>query len=297
MALMFVFFMSVGIGIVSMRLNHNARDLIVKFRQFASFNRVFSTVPVLKSSGALYNHREGFFTQFNPVLREFCGQTNLVYFHSIIVNTDLVKYYSERAGEYEKIYSKSERQRDLVEAAQILQALFKDADVLEIACGTGYWTQRIAQTAHSVLATDINEDVLEIARNKDFLSNVVYKKADLYSIEDRVKFSHLFGGFIFSHILSQDVPYFVRTLNNHVMPGGTIVLMDNIFVEGSNTPIAHTDASGNTFQSRKLNDGSSHLVLKNFPRPEFFMEFFAPLGVDLQYRALEYFWIFSYKVA
>jgi demethylmenaquinone methyltransferase/2-methoxy-6-polyprenyl-1,4-benzoquinol methylase len=213
------------------------------------------------------------------------------------MNTDLVKYYGDRAAEYEKIYSKAERQHDLQEATKILQHIFKDGRVLEVACGTGYWTRRIARTAHSIRATDINETVLQIARNEELSANVTYKKADLYEPEDRGKYSHLFGGFIFSHILLQDVPHFIRTLSGRVAPGGTVVLMDNRYVEGSSTPIAHTDSLGNTFQERKLKDGSSHLVLKNFPRPEFFNDLAAPVGVDPQFRALEYFWIFSFRVA
>jgi len=82
------------------------------------------------------------------------------------VNTDLIGYYRERAAEYEKIYTKPERQPDLQEAAQILQRIFQGKAVFEIACGTGYWTERLAKTATSILATDINTSVLELQNQK-----------------------------------------------------------------------------------------------------------------------------------
>ena len=65
-------------------------------------------------------------------------------------------YYARRAKEYEEIYRKPERQGDLRELEAMLGAAFSGMDVLEIACGTGYWTQFIARSAHSVHAVDVN---------------------------------------------------------------------------------------------------------------------------------------------
>ena len=53
-------------------------------------------------------------------------------------------------------------------------------EVLEIACGTGYWTPFLASGAASVLATDINEEVIAIAHQKTFeQENVSFKVEDL----------------------------------------------------------------------------------------------------------------------
>jgi hypothetical protein len=46
-------------------------------------------------------------------------------------------YYAARAPEYDKVYSKPERQADLRELERWLPPLFAASDVLEIACGTG----------------------------------------------------------------------------------------------------------------------------------------------------------------
>ena len=43
------------------------------------------------------------------------------------------------------------------------------------------------------------------------------------------------------------------------------MLLDNLFVAGSSTPISERDDDGNTYQTRKLRDGTTHRVLKNFP--------------------------------
>src|SRR5436190_5113600 len=187
------------------------------------------------------------------------------------MNSDLIKYYDDRAKEYEKIYLKPERQEDLKNGAIILKELFSNKAVLEIACGTGYWTQKIAETAGSVLATDVNASVIEIGRNKIYpKSNVRCEVADLYSLEPDHSFDSLFAGFIWRHIPLQELGRFLETVNALIKPGGQVVIMDNSFVRGSSTPIDETDEHGNTFQTRKLEDGTTHRVLKNFPT-EFYM--------------------------
>lgn len=183
------------------------------------------------------------------------------------MNDNLIKYYQDRAAEYDKIYAKPERQQDLQQAATLLQALFKDKDVLEIACGTGYWTERIAHTARSITATDINEAVLDIARHKTYDHTALnFVQADIYKLDTGKKYESLFGGFIWSHIPLQELGRFIETVNAQVKDAGLVVMMDNIYVEGSNHPVVYTDEHGNTFQDRELEDGSVHRILKNSHR-------------------------------
>ena len=65
------------------------------------------------------------------------------------------KYYAQRADNYESIYKKPERQADLMAMEERLCSVLEGHRVLEVACGTGYWTQRFAPVATSVFATDI----------------------------------------------------------------------------------------------------------------------------------------------
>ncbi len=211
------------------------------------------------------------------------------------MNTDLVSYYKDRANEYEKIYAKPERQADLKNAASILQEIFTAKHVLEIACGTGYWTEKIAQTASSILATDINNSVIEIAKLKDFSNkNVSFEIADIYNFADNKKYESLFGGFIWSHILLQDLDKFLATITSLVAPGSTVVFMDNNFVAGSNHPLVETDKEGNTYQLRKLDNGTAHLVLKNFPTEEFLRSKVSALSDELTFFNSTYYWIMCY---
>src|SRR6058998_1664693 len=77
--------------------------------------------------------------------------------HSLPMALDLLTdYYSRRAPEYEEIYHRSDpvRQAEQQIIANEVRRLVQDRRVLEIACGTGYWTQFAAETAAHVCGID-----------------------------------------------------------------------------------------------------------------------------------------------
>lgn len=186
------------------------------------------------------------------------------------MNKNLIKYYASRAEEYEQLYVRLERQQDLRRMSAVLQDIFRNKTVLEIACGTGWFTHHLAQSARSILATDINESMLEIARSKNYPPEAVeFCQDDIYNTTIDDQFDGLFAGFIWSHILLEQLDIFLQQCLKWLRPGSLMVFTDNLFVPGSSTPIHQTDPQGNSYQLRRLKDGSEHLVLKNFPSPEF----------------------------
>lgn len=205
---------------------------------------------------------------------------------------DLVAYYRERAREYDAIYEKPERQKDLLVATQLLQRLFAGTNVLEIACGTGYWTERIARTAASILATDINEEVITVAQSRHYTPAMVsFQRADLFSLTSHGFHEHLFGGFIWSHILLQDLPRFVDVILRLVRPGGLIVFIDNLYAPGSSLPITKADEAGNTYQTRRLTSGNEYSIVKNFPSASFICETLGQKVADFHFTRLNYYWL------
>ena len=126
----------------------------------------------------------------------------------------LERYYDRRAAEYEKVYDKPERQHELEWLRTRIPQLLADRTVLEVACGTGYWTQFLARTAYKVHACDINESVLEIAREKDIArGRVDFFKADAVSLEGVPPgCDGAFAGFWWSHVKKSELQKFVRNL-------------------------------------------------------------------------------------
>jgi demethylmenaquinone methyltransferase/2-methoxy-6-polyprenyl-1,4-benzoquinol methylase len=215
------------------------------------------------------------------------------------MSTALVDYYRQRAREYESIYDKPERQADLNVLREAVAREMADQDVLEIACGTGYWTGVCAAQARSVLAVDLAEETLAIARAKEYpFGKVRFGTADAYRLEDVPgTFTAGLACFWWSHIPRERIPAFLMDWHRRLGAGARVMLLDNRFAEGSSTPIARTDARGNTFQLRKLRDGSTHEVLKNFPLGSELLALLSSSATDAGLLELPHYWCLSYSVA
>jgi demethylmenaquinone methyltransferase/2-methoxy-6-polyprenyl-1,4-benzoquinol methylase len=172
---------------------------------------------------------------------------------------DLVGYYARRAAEYERVYAKPERQNDLRAIEAWLPALFAGRNAIEVACGTGWWTPHAAREAHSWLATDINEETMALAHEKSLPGCVRFERADAYVLTPLGRsFDAAFAGFWWSHVPRQRLAPWIASLHTVLVSGARVALLDNRYVEGSNHPITRTDDAGNTYQQRKLDDGSAH---------------------------------------
>jgi 2-polyprenyl-3-methyl-5-hydroxy-6-metoxy-1,4-benzoquinol methylase len=209
-----------------------------------------------------------------------------------LASIDLLEYYRRRAAEYEAIYAKPERQRDLAQLRKEVPARLQGARVLEIACGTGYWTELIAPVAAHVVAVDLAEEPRHIARSKSYRKEVRFEIADAYALPESLgSFDAALAVFWWSHVPRQQITAFLASLHARLEPGARVVLMDNRYVEGSSTPVTEIDIHGNTYQLRRLGEASAVRVLKNFPSES---DLRAHLP-GLCYEALEYYWLAEYR--
>lgn len=210
----------------------------------------------------------------------------------------LEDYYSKRAREYEKVYEKPERQQELEWLRGRIPRLFTGRTVLEIACGTGYWTQNIAKAAAKVQACDINEAVLEIAREKPIARGKAdFFKADAISLEGVPPGCNAaFAGFWWSHVKKSGIKQFVTNLAGRLQPGSLVGILDNQFAQWSSTPLTRTDAEGNTYQMRKLANGDEFEVLKNFPTADELRAAVLPVAREAHLETLQYYWLLVFTL-
>ena len=209
---------------------------------------------------------------------------------------ELIDYYRRRAGEYEEIYAWPDRQADLDVLRKEIPARLAGGEVLEIACGTGYWTERISAAARRVVATDVAPEPMAIARAKAYACPVAFRIADAYALPDSLgTFDAAFAGFWWSHVPLSRRETFLRSLHRRLSPGARVVMFDNRYVAGAMHAIAETDAEGNTYQRRRLADGSESRVLKNFPSEGELAECFSRFA-SFTCRPLAHYWLMEYRL-
>jgi len=219
---------------------------------------------------------------------------------------DMRDYYSQRAPQYERVYDYPERQKDLRFLEKYIPQQFQNRCVLEIAAGTGYWSQFIVKQAKYLLATDAEAETLaqlnlaqlnlaQSGRQNDTLK-IETCIADAYRLTNiDEKFDGLFAGHWFSHIPIDQREAFIKTIHSKLLPGATVIFLDNSTAQLSRLPLSGTDNEGNTFQDRTLDDGSTHQILKNFPKASELEALVKQSGANMTYKEMDHFWLFQYR--
>jgi 2-polyprenyl-3-methyl-5-hydroxy-6-metoxy-1,4-benzoquinol methylase len=92
--------------------------------------------------------------------------------------------------------------------------------VLELGCGTGYFTRELARSGAEIVALDVSPELLEIARANCSAPNVRYEIQNAYdlSYSDAV-FDSVVGSSVLHHLEIQDA---LREIYRVLKPGGTI---------------------------------------------------------------------------
>ena len=210
----------------------------------------------------------------------------------------LERYYAKRAAIYEQVYDKPERQHELEWLRHRVPEVLRGRTVLEVACGTGYWTQFIAREASRVYACDINDAVLEIAREKPIPpARASFFKADAITLEGAPGgCDAAFAGFWWSHVKKADIAKFVTNLSSKLEPGAVVAVLDNNYAQGSSTPISRRDQEGNTYQMRRLANGEQYEVLKNFPTAEELTQAVQGVAREAHLENLKYYWLLVFTL-
>ena len=211
------------------------------------------------------------------------------------VDPQLQAYYGLRAGYYDAVYERPERAADIALLRQLWMGRLTGRRVLEVACGTGYWTQHVAPVSAALVATDATPEPLDLARQRPHAERARFAIADAYQLDAGLgRFDAAFAGLWLSHVPIGRRAQFLRSLHRLLEPGARVLLFDNSQVQLRDFPIVERDAEGNTFQQRVLRDGSVHRVLKNFPGQDELVALVAGIGTEPRYRMLENFWWFEY---
>lgn len=211
----------------------------------------------------------------------------------------LQSYYSKRAQEYEAIYHRDDpvRKKELAQIGQLLRELYKNRRVLEVACGTGYWTEVLASVASHVLAIDFSQEVLEVARRKPTLKSVALLRDDAYELSQvSGSFDGGVANFWFSHVPKRRIEEFMETFHGKLRSGAVVFMCDNVLVPGLGGELIIKPGQEDTFKLRTLSDGTTYEVLKNYYSLSELKKIFAPVSRELNIEMSGNYWRVCYKL-
>lgn len=190
-----------------------------------------------------------------------------------------IRYYDDRAPEYEDLWFRRGRHdRDaafkerwfretaLVEAAA--DAFDASGDVLELACGSGLWTRRLAPRARRLVAVDASPSMLERNRTRFGGPHVTYVQADVFAWEPVERFDAAFVGFFVSHIPPDRFAAFWGRLATWLRPGGRVFVVDD--AAGPDRPYSGEalDEGPAFAHRRRLSGDREYTIVKVFYRPD-----------------------------
>lgn len=212
----------------------------------------------------------------------------------------LPAYYAQRAEHYERVYHRGDpvRQAELGAVERDLRERLEGRRVLEIACGTGYWTAKIIGSTSHITAIDATAEVLSIARHKGLdRQKAVFLPGDAYRLEEVPgAFDAALAAFWFSHVPKRRVREFLNGMHRRIGPGAVVCMVDNVLNPGIGGELVVKPGEADTYKLRELADGSRHEVLKNYYTAQELTDLLGPLSSELVITVGDCYWRLSYKV-
>jgi 2-polyprenyl-3-methyl-5-hydroxy-6-metoxy-1,4-benzoquinol methylase len=159
---------------------------------------------------------------------------------------------------------------------------------LEIACGTGLWTEALARGADSVVAIDAAPEAVAIARTGVRSENVTFVVADVFSWTTDDRFDVIFFSFWLSHVPTSRFEEFWRIVGRLLAEGGRVLFVDEHVDE--RVKEAYVPGADEIVE-RRLEDGATFRIVKNFVDPQALRDRLRHIGWDCRVHRVGIDWI------
>lgn len=196
-----------------------------------------------------------------------------------------IAYYEARAAEYDRMLAHSggyhghrhtspkagdapDDDQGWERLVRILEDFRPLGHVLEIACGTGAWTQRLALTASTVTALDASASMIEINRQRTAGAGALvdYVVADVFDWTPDRRYDAVFFAFWLSHVPPGLFESFFEIVGRCLAPNGRFLFFDESYLSASVEWEERLDErTGATY--RTLEDGRGFRMVKVYYEP------------------------------
>jgi SAM-dependent methyltransferase len=164
-------------------------------------------------------------------------------------------YYRAIAGEYEDHTIPGPGGSELIAA---LDCSRPSGRVLELACGTGAWTELLLRHATSVTAVDASPEMLAIATARVSDERLRFVEADLFTWAPDSRYDVVFFGFWLSHVPVERFERFWSLVSDCLEADGRVFFVDDAY----RTPDELIYGDSSSIVRRRLNDGTPYRAVK-----------------------------------
>jgi ubiquinone/menaquinone biosynthesis C-methylase UbiE len=209
------------------------------------------------------------------------------------------EYYNARAAEYDEWWMREGRYdrgatensiwfTEQEEVRSAFAALDWGGDVLELAGGTGIWTEWLASRARQITILDGSLEMIAVNSVRleagGFRSKAAYRQVDLFTWQPERQYDGLFMGYFLSHVPADRRESFLATVASALRPGGVLGLIDGRRDARSTSPDQPPPGPESDVTMRRLNDGRTFQIVKRFDEPESLAAELDHHGIDAEVR-------------
>lgn len=213
-----------------------------------------------------------------------------------------LRYYRARAPEYDEWalregrFARGSRERakwfaDIAKLETALDRFHPSGNVLELAGGTGQWTERLVRYADRLTVVDAAEEVLVLNRRR-VGDGVMHVHADVFSWRPTETYDVVFFSFWLSHVPPARFEEFWNLVRRALAPGGRVFFIDNLASpEAAALDPEHPGPEEGSV-TRHLSDGRAFRIWKVLHRPKQLEAELATLGWDASVHRAGHFFLY-----
>ena len=215
-----------------------------------------------------------------------------------------IEYYRARANEYDEWFLRMGRydrgedatRRWFEQVEEVRRALrdlpLDEKNILELAPGTGIWTEELCTRAAQLTAVDASREMISLNRQRlgRRAEKVTFIEADLFGWLPTQEFDAVVFCFWISHIPVGHIDEFLANVVKMLTPGGTLFFLDTR-KEHTSTAVDHVLPSRDEqLMTRRLDDGREFTIIKNFWSAAALEEKCTRAGLDVEiHETADYF--------
>ena len=143
---------------------------------------------------------------------------------------------------------------------------------------------------------DVREQVAELTDGQEVLTLTAEDGRVPEIPVDAAGYGAVVAEFCWSRLKREEQDGFLAKLRKATAKNALLVLLDEVYVEGSSNTVARTDAQGNTYEIVSMPDGTRVERPKTYPTDSALRKRLANAAKEIRVARWEYFWVLTCRL-